>query len=56
MNKNGSAVLTWMRIQLSNLISRNSLEWNQSFERSASFTYNNNYLILDYKAFENVLN
>lgn len=54
VDEDGTATLTWMRCQLSNLFSMNADQWIASFRTAQSYTYNNNYLIFDYKLFESV--
>ncbi|KAH0572144.1 Phospholipase B [Spironucleus salmonicida] len=53
MDKFGNqSALTWLRCQLSNLQSMTPQQWNQSFNTEPSYTYNNNYLFLDYLAIQ----
>jgi len=44
-----------MRCQLSNLFSFTQDQWNKSFGTAPSYTYNNNYLLLDYAKFDEML-
>lgn len=48
LDKDGKAILTWTRVQLSNLFSFNQDQWINSFLNKCSWTYNNNYLLMDY--------
>ncbi|CAL6106765.1 Phospholipase_B [Hexamita inflata] len=49
------SVLTWVRCQLSNLMSFTQEDWVNTFEKQQSWTYNNNYLVLDYQKLDNVI-
>ncbi|EGC40035.1 hypothetical protein DICPUDRAFT_96364 [Dictyostelium purpureum] len=48
---NPRTVLTWMRVIIANRLANNGLTWCETFERENSGTYNNQWMIVDYKKF-----
>lgn len=55
LDPEGKSILTWTRVQLSNLFSYDQTQWVNSFLEQSSWTYNNNYLLMDYKKLQYVL-
>ena len=55
LDPEGKSVLTWTRVQLSNLFSFDQNQWIKSFLNNCSWTYNNNYLLLDYNMLQHVI-
>lgn len=43
---------TWLRAIVANQLARSGREWCQIFARHNSGTYNNQWLVLDYKLFK----
>ena len=46
------SLLTWQRVRISNAISISGLDWVNNFAKYNSGTYNNQWIILDYKLFK----
>ncbi len=47
-----NSLLAWQRVRLANHVARNGKEWFEYFKQHNSGTYNNQYMIIDYKLFE----
>ena len=45
------SVLNWIRVQVANMLASNGRSWTQHFGRENSFTYNNQYMVIDYNKF-----
>lgn len=45
------SVLNWIRVQVANMLASNGRSWTQHFARENSFTYNNQYMVIDYNKF-----
>lgn len=48
----GRAVLTWVRSQVSNWLATSQESWIDAFSTDPSYTYNNQWHLVDYKLFE----
>ncbi|EGC38000.1 hypothetical protein DICPUDRAFT_46100 [Dictyostelium purpureum] len=46
-----SGVLSWIRITITNRLSNDGKSWCETFSRYNSGTYNNQYMVIDYKKF-----
>lgn len=46
------SVLNWVRTQVANMLASNGKAWTQYFGRENSFTYNDQYMVLDYSKFK----
>ncbi len=51
-NMNPNALLAWQRVRLANHAATSGKEWFEIFRKHNSGTYNNQYMIIDYKLFE----
>lgn len=51
LRTDGSAVLTWMRSQIANMMSFSADQWAEVFNNENSYTYNNMWVSLDYGLF-----
>ena len=45
------SALNWVRVQVANMLASNGRAWTQHFTRENSFTYNNQYVVVDYNRF-----
>lgn len=45
------SLLTWQRVPIANNLASNGEEWTNMFVRHNSGTYNNQYIVVDYKTF-----
>ena len=45
------SALNWVRVQVANMLATNGRAWTQHFTRENSFTYNNQYVVVDYNRF-----
>ena len=45
------SVLEWVRVTVANRLANSGMSWSSIFERHNSGTYNNQWMILDYKLF-----
>lgn len=45
------SALNWVRVQVANMLATNGRAWTQYFTRENSFTYNNQYVVVDYNRF-----
>jgi len=50
--KDGNSVLTWVRSQVSNWLATSPDTWVEAFSNDPSYTYNNQWHIVDYQLFE----
>lgn len=55
LDGDGKSVLMWTRVQLANMWAMKSDDWNQTFQYNHSWTYNNGYVLLNYKLYQEVL-
>ena len=46
------SLFTWQRVIIANALSTNGKEWSQTYSKYNSGTYNNQWMILDYKIFK----
>ena len=51
-NVKPQSLLDWVRVNLANRLARTGEEWTSVYKQHNSGTYNNQWMVLDYKRFE----